>query len=89
MVAMVWALVYVLQESQYRDITWTITSDSKVTLGVVHRQHGYQPNEELAAFLSILAQEVQQRCQVDFRYTKSHHEDGWNHLADNIAKANL
>eukprot|EP00959_Pyramimonas_sp_CCMP1952_P041946 877318-Pyramimonas_sp.AAC.1 len=87
--AMIWALHYILQERRYHDIRWTVTTDSKITLGIIHNRHGYTPNADLGAYLTVIVREVRHFCSITFVYTKSHDADPWNHLADTIARSNL
>eukprot|EP00959_Pyramimonas_sp_CCMP1952_P012101 255395-Pyramimonas_sp.AAC.1 len=82
--ALIWALLYIIMYDD-DEMEWTITSDSKIALGITHGKHGYQPNWKLAVCLDALSREVRYRGKVFFKYTKSHDLDPWNHLADNIA----
>eukprot|EP00959_Pyramimonas_sp_CCMP1952_P303010 6340147-Pyramimonas_sp.AAC.1 len=87
--ALIWAILYIIMLNDKMETDWTVTSDSKIALGIVHGKHGYQPNWELAVFLDALSRDVCYRGNVSLQYTKSHDLDPRYHLADNIARSNL
>eukprot|EP00959_Pyramimonas_sp_CCMP1952_P343654 7198606-Pyramimonas_sp.AAC.1 len=44
-------------ERRYHGIRWTVTADSKINLGIIHNRHGYTPNADLEAYLTVLVRE--------------------------------